>query len=59
VMVVANVLYEKSASLEYFHGCTTKDVCLISIFVGRCGFSSAGSLEEFSATVIMCGRKYW
>jgi len=23
-----------------------------------CGFSSAGSLEEFRATVTMCGRKY-
>jgi len=25
---------------------------------GKCGFSSAGGLVEFSATVIMCGRKY-
>jgi len=25
---------------------------------GRCGFSSAGSLEEHSATMTMCGRKY-
>jgi len=24
---------------------------------GRCGFSSAGSSEEFSASVTMCGRK--
>jgi len=25
---------------------------------GRCGFSSVGSLEEFRATVTVCGRKY-
>jgi len=24
----------------------------------RCGFSSAASLQELSATVTMCGRKY-
>jgi len=25
---------------------------------GKCGFPSAGSLEEFRAIVTMCGRKY-
>jgi len=32
-MVVADVLYEKSVFLKYFNGLTTKDVCLISVFV--------------------------
>jgi len=56
-MVVADVLYEKIVFLKYFNGCLLdKHFCCHP--ESRCGFSSAGSLEELSAIVTMCGRKY-
>jgi len=59
-MVVADVLYEKSVfeTLQWldYKGCLLdKRFCCHPEY--RCGFSSAGSLEEFSATVTMCGRR--
>jgi len=61
-MVVADVTCEKSVILKYFNGCGYKGCLLDKRFCchpdGRCGFSSAGSLEKFSETVIICGRKY-
>jgi len=60
-MVVAVVLYEKSV-FELLQWLNYKGCLLDKHFCchpeGRCGFSSAGGLVEFSATVTMCGRKY-
>ena len=60
-MVVADLLYEKSVFFEILQWLNYKG-CLLDkhfrcISEGRYGFSFAGSLEEFSATVTMCGRK--
>jgi len=34
------------------------DMCFSCHPEGRCGLSSSGRLEELSAIVTMCGRKY-
>jgi len=61
-MVVADVLYEKKCVFEILQWLDCKGCMLDKHFCchpeGSCGFSSAGSLEELSATVTMCGRKY-
>jgi len=55
---------KKCVFLKYFEGKTAKDVCFISVFVvilmasGQCNFPTVRILEELSATVTTCGRKY-
>jgi len=50
--------------LKYFEGETTKDVCFISVFVvilmasDQCSFPTVRILEELSATVTTCVKKY-
>jgi len=50
--------------LKYFEGWATKDVCFVSVFVvilmasGQCSFPSVRILEELSATVTTCVKKY-
>jgi len=56
---------KKCVFLEYFESYNTKDVCFISVFVvilmvtsGQCSFPSVRILEELSATVTTCVKKY-
>jgi len=55
---------KKCVFLKYFEGWITKDVCFISVFVvilmasGQCNFLSFRILEELSATLTTCVKKY-
>jgi len=65
-MVVANVLCEKMCVFETLWRLdySTKDVCFISVFVvilmasGQCSFPPVRNVEELSATVTTCVKKY-
>jgi len=54
----------KKCVFEIFEGYSTTDVCFISVFVvtlmasGQCSFPSVRILEELSATVTTCVKKY-